>query len=198
MIKDLDKTLEVLLSLELPPELAAQVMISFATPDENFGTEVTFPAIDLFLYDVHENRELRSNEWLVDRQSDGTTIKQRSPVRVDCSYLVTAWPSTGAPNPVQDEHRMLSEVMRVLLRHPIIPDEILQGSLVGQEPSLPTITLQQGRLQSVGEFWQALKGTPKAVLHYTVTISVDAQKPVVLDSSVTDKLLKFEQGTAGA
>ena len=198
MIDDLDRTLELLISQDLPPALAEQLTISFASPKEDL-TGVTLPALDLFLYDVHENRELRSNEWQVNRQSDGTTSRQRSPVRVDCSYLATAWPSGTSTNPTQDEHHILGEVMRVLLRHPIIPDEILQGTLVRQEPSLPTISLHSGRLQSPGEFWQAMIGTtPKASLHYTVTISVDAQRSMDLDPSVTDKLLKFKQSTAEA
>ncbi|MDJ0747492.1 MAG: Pvc16 family protein [Xenococcaceae cyanobacterium MO_167.B27] len=33
------------------------------------------------------------------------------------------------------------------------------------------------RLQSLGEFWQALGGKPKAALHYTVTIGVEPFSP---------------------
>ena len=81
----------------------------------------------------------------------------------------TAWPSASSTTPAQDEHHLLSEVMQVLLRHSAIPDPVLQGSLAGQEPPLPAITLLPGQLQSIGEFWQALGGKPKAALNYTVT-----------------------------
>ena len=188
MIHDLDKTLHVLLTQELPPELVSQVTISFATPDDQFPpTSVTLPAIDIFLYDVRENRDLRSNEWTVERHSSGTTTKKRPPVRVECSYLITAWPSESAPNPAMDEHHLLGEVMKVLLRHPTIPAGVLQGSLKGQEPPLPGISLQPGRLQSLGEFWQALGGKPKAALNYTVTIGVEVHKPVEAGPPVKDK-----------
>ena len=44
MIHDLDRTLEVLLTRELPTELANQVTISFTTPDDQFPpTSVTLP-----------------------------------------------------------------------------------------------------------------------------------------------------------
>jgi hypothetical protein len=195
MINDLDKTLEQLLKQDLPPELVSQVTISFATPDDQFPpSSVTLPAIDLFLYDVRENRELRNNEWIVERRSDGTAAKKRPPVRVECSYLITAWPSESAPNPAQDEHHLLGEVMKVLLRHPTIPAGILQGGLKGQEPPLPAITLQPGRLQSLGEFWQALGGKPKAALNYTVTIGVEVHKAVEIGPPVIDKRLKFKSG----
>jgi hypothetical protein len=196
MIDGLDKTLEELLKHELPPELVwedstTKVTISFATPDDQFPpAAVTLPALDLFLYDVRENRELRDNDWIMERQSDGTTTKKRPPIRVECSYLITAWPGDGAPNPAQQEHYLLGEVMKVLLRHPTIPDEVLQGSLKGQDPPLPAVTLQPGRLQSLGEFWQALGGKPKAALNYTVTIGVDPLKPVEA-KAVTEKMLKF-------
>lgn len=191
MINDLDRTLEELLERELPPDLVDQVTISFATPDDQFPpSSVTLPAIDLFLYDVRENRELRTNEWVLERNGDGTAAKKRPPVRVACSYLITAWPSDSSTTPAQDEHHLLSEVMQVLLRHPTIPEPVLQGSLAGQEPPLPAITLQQGQLQSIGEFWQALGGKPKAALNYTVTFAVEVHEPV--DASlVTTKVLKF-------
>jgi hypothetical protein len=139
---------------------------------------VTLPAIDLFLYDVRENRELRSTEWVIERRSNGVARSSPPLVRVDCSYLISAWPSEGTPQPALDEHHLLGEVMRALLRFPTLPAAVLQGTLAGQELPLPTAILQPGRLQSVGEFWQALGGKPKAVLNYTVTISVSPFEPV--------------------
>jgi hypothetical protein len=88
--------------------------------------------------------------------------------------------------------------MRVLLQHPTLPAQVLQGELVDQQPPLPTISLHSGRLQSPGEFWQALGGKPKAGFHYTVTIGIDAQVSADIGVPVTDKLLKFEQHQAGS
>ena len=186
-IDDLDKTLEKLLELDLLGVWSNSVNISFDRPDEDYTPgEAT---INLFLYDVRENRELRSNEWLIERQSNGTVNKQRPPVRVNCSYLVTAWAGD-----VLSEHKLLSQAMKVLLRYPTLPDSILEGSLKGQEPPLPTSTLQPGHLQSLGEFWQALGGKPKAALNYTVTIGVEAYKLVEAEPAVREKQIAFEQG----
>jgi hypothetical protein len=197
MIADLDKTLEELLVRELPrelvsPDAATRVTISFATPDDQFPPDlVTLPAIDLFLYDVRENRDLRTNEWIVERQSSGATTRKRPPIRVDCSYLVTAWASKSSTDPSLDEHRLLGEVMTVLLRHATIPQEVLKGRLKNQHPPLPVATLHPGRLQSLGEFWQALGGKPKAALNYTVTIGADVYEPDTAEV-VTEKILKFK------
>lgn len=194
MLKDLDRTLEELLKRELPLDLVSpkspgslspQVAISFVTPDSEFVNHVTPPAISLFLYDVRENLGLRSKEWSVERQSNGTAFKKRPPTRVDCSYLITAWPREKSDS--QTEHYLLGEVMKVLLRYPEIPVEVLQGSLKTQEIPLRTVILRPSLLQSLGEFWQAIGGKPKPTLNYTVTIAVSVDEigePVTL---VVDK-----------
>ncbi len=195
MLDDLDKTLSELLKLGLPSGVTQQVSISFAPPDDSFPPSlVTLPAIDLFLYDIRENRELRNREWEVQRKSDGTAVKKRPPVRVDCSYLITAWPSQASNTQYYDEHMLLGEILKVLLRYPTIPEQVLQGSLKGTEPPLPAVTIQPGQLQSIGEFWQALGGKPKAALNYTVTIGMEPFEAEETGPLVTDKLLKFRQG----
>lgn len=87
---------------------------------------------------------------------------------------------------------LLSAVMRVLLRFPKLPRELLIGSLARQDWPLPVSTLQPGRLQSLGEFWQALGGKPKAALNYTVTLPVDVsepeRQPLVIDKEIRIRL----------
>jgi hypothetical protein len=155
------------------------------------------PAIDLFLYDIRENLELRSNEVYLDRHMDGTATRTMAPVRIDASYLITAWPSQSVADPSEDEHRLLGEVIRALLRYRTLPEEVLQGSLLDQDLPLPVSTLQPGRLQSLGEFWQALGGKPKAALNYTVTLAVDAAQPEVV-GLVTEKVLEFRMQAGNA
>lgn len=183
MIGDLDKTIKTLLEQELAH---VSVTISFDTPAREF--EPTSPTIDLFLYDVRENRELRSNEWHVER-SNGAATRTRAAMRVDCSYLITTWAGD-----IESEHTLLGEVMQALLRHPTIPEAVLQGNLRQQEVPLPTTSLQAGRLQSLAEFWQALEGKPKAVLNYMVTIGIAAQAPVPAGPPVVEKVLRFQTG----
>ena len=167
MIDDLDRAVEELLKRELSPGLVEQVGISFAAPDSEFPpSSVPLPAVDLFLYDIRENLELRNTGWTVEYADDGTAVRKRNPVRVDCSYLM-------------------------LLRHPTLPEALLQGSLKGQVPPLPSSTLQPGRLQSVSEFWQALGGKPKAALNYTVTIGVVPDRAVDTERPVLDKTVKI-------
>lgn len=177
MLHDLDKTLEELLKAELPPAFVGdnattRVSISFATPDREFAGQIAnAPVINLFLYDVRENLELRNNEWVLDRQPNGAATRKRPAVRVDCSYAITIWTPGNQSDP-PTEHRLLGEVMKALLRHPTIPAAVLQGSMQEQEILPRGLTLRPTQLQSLGEFWQAMGGRPKPALNYTVTIAI--------------------------
>lgn len=192
MFDDLDKTLELLLRHGLPPLLLENLSISFISPDGEFPpAAVTLPAINLFLYDIRENHDLRDGEWPIERQSDGSMLRRRPTVRVDCSYIITVWPSDAAPNPAADEHKVLGEIVKVLVSYPVIPEPLLQGSLAGQDPPLPALTLHQSQLQSWGDFWQAIGAKPKAALNYTVTIGVVADRQVETEKPVLEKVLQF-------
>jgi hypothetical protein len=186
MLQDLDKTLEKLLRSELPSLINQQTYhFSFDTPDKESIT--TTPAINLFLYDVRENLELRSSVDTVARQANGTALRSRPPARVDCSYLITAWP-TKASDP-EEEHWLLGAVMEVLLRYPKLPAAVLQGRLQGQEPPLRSLVLRPSQLQSLGEFWQAMGGRPKAALNYIVTMSVPVRPTGEVVPLVTESVM---------
>ncbi len=82
MIRDLSATLQAILSdpsLEVPfPELH-NTQIAFDRPDDSFKPERT--TIDLFLFDIRENMELRSNEPVIERLN-GQAVIYRPPWRV--------------------------------------------------------------------------------------------------------------------
>jgi Pvc16 N-terminal domain len=192
MFHDLDATLAALLDSELAVE---NVAISFAAPDDQFPpSSVSLPAVSFFLYDVRENTSLRTGGFEQQRPNGAPVTRKRPPVRVDCSYLITAWASAGAPNPARDEHQLLGEVMRVLLRHHTIPEAYLSGELVGQDPPVPTKIIAEDQFRSLGEFWQAMGGKPKATLHYTVTLSVDVFEPIEVGPPVTEKVFEVRLG----
>ena len=123
---------------------------------------------------------------------NGRILRHKAPIRIDCSYLITAWSS--ATNPIEDEHRLLGEVMKVLLRYRQLPDDVLQGELVGLLPPVRARVVRQGYLQSLGEFWQAMGGKPKASLHYTLTVSADVFAPEDMGPPASEKVVKFKRG----
>jgi Pvc16 N-terminal domain/Carboxypeptidase regulatory-like domain len=192
MIRDLSLTLKAVLQdssfAAQFPELATADIV-FDRPLDPFTPSKT--TIDVFLYDLRENLELRLNDPVIESR-DGHGITHQAPLRLACSYLVTAWPVTGADLALQ-EHRLLTQVLRVLSRYPTIPKNFLKGSLATQDPPLPMVALHPDALKNLAEFWSSLGSKLKASLTVTVTISV----PVFLDSDdflVTTEFNNFIQG----
>ena len=179
MIRDLDETLRAALhdpaQMTMFPELAA-ADIAFDRPTDPYAPLRT--TLNLFLYELRENTELRINDPEV-AIVNGKAVTRPAPMRLYCSYLVTAWPIGGPEQPLQ-EHRLLTQALRVLSRYPTLPPSFLHGSLIGQAPPLPMVTLHPDSLKAMSEFWTSLGNRMRASLTVTVTISV----PVFAD--VTD------------
>ena len=181
MLQALDKTLKELLEREFPKNIfgntSDKLTVSFKTP---YGGKIPKPAINLFLYDVQENLDLRNQNWSVERINNSSkAVKKRLPARVDCSYLISVWIGDDEDKDEDNselEHEILGEVMKVLLRYPKIPKAYISADLPEQELPLRLVSLRSSSLQSFGEFWQAMGGKegakPKVLLHCTVTISV--------------------------
>ncbi len=194
MIRDLSETLRAI--LDDPglagsfPELAA-AQIVFDQPLESFKPAQT--TVDLFLYDVRENMELRSNEPVVKR-NNGQAMIHPAPLRVVCSYLVTAWPVGGA-EPALQEHRLLGQTLQVLARYPTIPATFLKGKLVGQEPPLPMMSAKPDGLKEPSEFWTALGNKLRPSISVTATVAMEVFAPLAVPVAITGELRLGERSS---
>jgi hypothetical protein len=170
MFHDLDDTLNSVLDDPSAPSELVAADVNFEIPDDTFNPAP--PTVNLFLYDVHENRELRDPVPIVENIG-GVFVRRRPPLRVDCSYLVTAWDNATGGARVANEHRLLSQALQWLSRFPIIPDVYLRGSLVNPPfPHRTEVALMDGS-KSLGEFWTALRRPPKPSVNLLVTIAMD-------------------------
>ncbi len=188
MIQDVDRTLKRLLRDRVP---LPREEINFDTPNESFRTRLSRAGgvtINLYLYDLRENHNLRSREWRRERQPNGQLVKQRPTVRMDLSYLITVW-SPEEPPEVLAEHRVLSRILETLLRYPTLPSELLQGQLVGQDPPLPTLVAQPDGMRNPTEFWGAMRQSPRPSIQLVVTVGIQptavTDEPLVLHPIVS-------------
>lgn len=177
MIDDLDRTVVKLLELELGAPLPFDV--SFAIPDKNFKPpSKQRNTLNCYLYDVREHRELRDAAPHLAYRPGGDYSLSRPPCRVKASYCITAWSpaevSVGV-DPHLDEHNLLATVLRALLRHAELPSAVLVGTLIGQQPPLPTMIAQPDSTRNSGDFWNAIGGQLRPSLEYSVTVSLDYQ-----------------------
>jgi hypothetical protein len=171
MIADLDETIRQLLIAEIPIK-NGEVEISFDQPKREWSTRMKPPTINLFLYDLRENNALRQHQWERlpgnGRESDLLAHLKRSPLRVDCYYMLTAW----ATDP-EDEHRLLTRCLLALFRFPVIPAERLVGSLQNQPYDLQSRLASHDKLTNPAEVWSALDNELRLSVSYQVTLALD-------------------------
>jgi hypothetical protein len=171
MIRDLDATLRALLKGGATPDSElAQADLSFDLPDSKWRGTLGRLTVNLYLYDVCENVELRSAEPIVVRDDQRRAVRRPAPVRIDCSYCITAW-SIAASEAVLEEHRLLSQALVVLLRNPTIPTNVLAGSLASQIPPYPTVIASRDGVKNQPDFWHALDQKLKPSLNYVITLA---------------------------
>jgi hypothetical protein len=168
MLADLDETLRDLLRKELERHGFEGVDIAFDAPARDWSGQLSKPTVNLFLYDLREAENLRTSEW--SRMTvDGRTFEGRPPMIMECSYAVTAWTQA-----VEDEHRLLSQVLAIFNAYPELPQESLNGRLANGSQAFPIkARIGQGKGEK-SDFWSAVGGQYKVSLDYVVRLSVDS------------------------
>jgi hypothetical protein len=173
MLADLDESLRTLVRRELGRHGFDGVEVAFEAPTKEWASGLAQPTVNLFLYDLREAADRRSVEWRHERDASGRARDLRPPLRVDASYAATAW--TRA---VEDEHRILSQLLAILYAFPELPEDALSGRLGangnGSGQPFPLITrVAQARSDGGADFWSAIGGTYKASIDFVVTLTAD-------------------------
>ena len=170
MLADLDESLRALLKREFARHGFDGVDIAFDAPDKEWAASLSGPAVNLFLFDIREAKEVRPIDWQPEVGNGDRQRELRPPLRVDGSYAVTAW--TRA---VEDEHRLLSQTMAILYAYPELPPDVLTGPLANGSQRFPLrARTAQERHEDASDFWTAVGGQYKASFNYVVTLSCEA------------------------
>ena len=169
MLADLDESLRTLLKRELGGHGFDGVEVAFEAPTKDWSAGLSQPTVNLFLYDLREAADLRAVEWQPQRDEPGRIRNYRPPLRIDASYAATAW--TRA---VEDEHRLLSQLLAILYAFPQLPGDVLNGRLgpngTGSKQPFPLVTrVAQARSDGGADFWSAIGGVYKASIDFVVT-----------------------------
>jgi hypothetical protein len=188
MLKDLDDALEKMLDDPGAPLPVRNAEVSFISPARTYAPAKT--TLNLFLHDVRENLRLRDPEPIVERNAAGQLVRRPPPLRLDCEYLVTAWPNKTDETAVREGHTLLGLAHKWLSRFATIPQPLLTGALANQAYPPPAVTARTDGKQAIGEFWNALGAPPRPGFSLVVTVAVDPDLPVNLGPPVTAKELR--------
>ncbi|WP_158628721.1 Pvc16 family protein [Dyella choica] len=140
------------------------VLISFELPDP--GNLPSVPTVSVFLYDVHEDLQLRVGESRA--YSGGALLPAK--VNVCLNYLITYWDSSqsrSADGPGGEPANQSIIVMNQVL-NALINNRVLQGL-----PNVYTKVMPPKQdLFSLGTFWQSLGNKPRLLLNYVATVPI--------------------------
>src|SRR5215210_1943793 len=120
MLADLDETLRGMLKGELERHGFEGIEIAFDAPSREWSGQLSAPTVNLFLYDLRESPDDRPVEWANENNRNGRARETRPPMMMECSYALTAWTQA-----VEDEHRLLSQVLAVLFAFPELPPDAM-------------------------------------------------------------------------
>lgn len=161
-IADLDEGLRALLRADLRRHGFDGVEISFDAPSHEWAGRLSGPAVNLFLYDLREARDRAIN---TPDPRDGFMLSPA--LRLALTYAVTAW-----TNAVEDEHRLLSQVLAILFSHARLPADIFGARRTGMRGPVETAV---GRpREDKSDFWSAVGGQYKASIDYVVQIAIES------------------------
>jgi hypothetical protein len=145
------------------------VAIEFEAPSRTWVGSRTRPTVDLFLYDIEENTDLRQTGVQTTR-TNGQGIHRLPPRRFDLRYLVSA-----VATDIVDEHALLWRTFVTLMKYPTLPAEVLPDSLSTQAyPIAARVTGSETSSRPL-EIWNSLESPPRPALVYVVTVPVDLE-----------------------
>jgi hypothetical protein len=117
MLRDLDETIKQIL-IRAGGFDTSQVDISFNIPNREWSEKLgARPALNCYLFDIHERRALREEGWRVESRNGHESRRRQPPLFFEMTYLITAWTKD-----IADEHILLWNVLETLVRFPTLND----------------------------------------------------------------------------
>jgi hypothetical protein len=152
-----------------------EVDVVFDAPTKDWSSRRNAPTVDVYLYDIREDLRRREVGRFDQRDENGRVSGRHQPPRwYKLSYLITAW--TQRP---EDEHRLLSAILRRLLMDDRLPPDVLSGSLGDLEYPIPyTCALPPPEDRALSDVWSALGGELKPSLDLVVVAPFDFRRGI--------------------
>ncbi|MBS9436419.1 DUF4255 domain-containing protein [Photorhabdus noenieputensis] len=168
-IIEINQALNTILSQYL--DISGQkIDIRFDLPEIN--SIQSEPTVSVFLYEIHEDLQLRSAESR--RYNPATNTLLPGWININCNYLITYWdaskPSSDSSSPDSQPNNQAAQVMTRILNA-----LINNRQLTGIPGAYTRVIPQQENLNSLGNFWQALGNRPRLSLLYSITVPMKLQ-----------------------
>lgn len=210
MLNHLDSLLRDLFLAQIN-QLTDEGQVRFQPPDEDWRIYVAglsvggqpANALNVYLFDVRENRKLRTNER-TQSVSSGLVSRDPAPARADFHYLISAWsPATATPaiEPTLDEHALLYQALAVLMQNaPLNASRIYPPGSAAlnavpaliRDNDLPTQVAPVEGLTKLAEFWGTMGQNSRwrPAIYLVVTLPV-ALLTEIAGPMVTTRIVEY-------
>ena len=201
MLKEVDSLILKLLDTEwttTPPP--AKPGFFFTVPDEDWLTKVkagTGLRLNIYLYELRENRDFRRAAWDNVVLADQSVVLSQPPVYLDCHYLISAWSAaedSELASPILEEHQVLSEAMRILLRNPdVVPGAlgVVGGGQVFQNAHIYLNVATPEPPRVLNDFWSTMKLPWRPAVLLVVTAPLDVLKDSAPGPAMTTLIQRY-------
>jgi hypothetical protein len=196
MIQHIDAALRDLLKSLLPQ---TEYDISFEAPALAWssGRSGSTPALNVYLYDIIENRGLQRNDWEIRRNADRTVTEVRPPAMLDLYYLVSVWRFDDEDAGLA-EHELLGGVVRRFLALHRLPDQFLPEELASDLPdSQSQISLHMELSPSLsgagaGLVWRSFGQGLRPSMPLRVTVPMDLRHQMT-DAMIVTRTIRYPE-----
>jgi len=199
MLNLLDETIKAILNTNWSSSVSLPGFY-FTIPDDDWQTTVMSDVtlrLNIYLYEMRENRDFRRSQWDVITMPDNTAQLSQPPVYLDCHYLISAWSpteDTESTSPIEDEHKLLSEAMRILFGNPDVNPTALGitgGGVVFEQAHIYLTVSPPEPPRVLNDFWTTMKLPWRPAIQLIATAPLDLLQNVSLGPLVTTMIQRF-------
>jgi hypothetical protein len=160
------------------------VDVAFDAPSKEWSGKLTNPTVDLFLYDLRE-ASLRAESAPDEVRANGTAVVTPPALQLELTYAITAWTKA-----VEDEHRLLSQVLAILFSYRRLPPEVIEGALDGGEVLARAETSVGRPREEKADFWTSVGGSYKASIDFVVHTQITSGAAFVRGPEVRTQTIR--------
>jgi hypothetical protein len=193
VIRDIDRSLSALLEKHLRPVDGKKPRVALSPPKRDSFESRDLPAVDLYLYDLQEDGDLRhANKVLVtEKDPRGLTVNfyVNPPLYLRLAYVLTAWGADAA-----QEHALLGQAMRILEDHKPLEgeDEVIGESFLPDEVVRFEL-MRELDLEYKTRMWSAFGETLRPSAIYLVRARIDSDLKTGPVTRVEERVTGFKQ-----
>ncbi len=182
MLNLVDNVIKNVLDTDWPAGGPTKPDMYFSIPNEDWKMRVTGTQVrlNIYLYETRENRDFRRSSWdNVESPGAGTVQPSMPPAYLDCHYLISSWSpmiDSDTGTTISDEHKVLAEALRVLMRNPDVNPATLgitDGGDVFQQAHIYLTVAPPEAPRVLNDFWGTMKLPWRPAIQLIATAPLD-------------------------